>query len=806
MAGDAGGRFLRAPKLYNSPAPAGCSVFLLLSVRFGTRFAHGSAVPKSVSMATPPLPVDSVALRRQRLVAASVPAFAAVVFGATLLYAIVDLTQNDAWGTTLLIPYLIDLGAPLIAWYLVQGPLQRYPEWVVFGADLAYTVATASQLFQPTSTISGVALILSMKMLATALVFAWNPLFQYASAAVTVVLYFALLAVSAGARVPSLHQILGPLSAAVLSAVGVAVSDRVRRAQWHAEAALRESEERFRIVSQLTSDYAYAFRVTPRGFLVGEWITDAFTRISGFAAGDIRTSDGMDVVHPADRPLVQRRLDDLISGRLHSGALEYRIVTKDNEVRWVRDHSSTVRSETTGRVVRIYGAAQDITEQKRAAATVQEEVALSAAMARVGQELIKCLNTPALLQRLCQLTTEVIGCDSSHTVLWQPDRQAYVAVADHGDPPVDWEPLRAIPVPKADIAEQVAYLERNDLLEMAMVESSDGDRSEDFVLSGHSRAERWRKFVGEHGMTRCMYVALRRGDELIGFQAACFRGQVAPFTPQQVRVGRGIAHLASLAIEHAHLVEEIERANRLKTEFVATMSHELRTPLNIIMGYSDLLEENTFGPLAPAQADTVARIQRSARQLLDLINATLDFTRLERGRVSLELADIRIDELLAEIESEIQLVLEAKPAVHFRWQFEPQRACLRTDRAKLKVILKNLVANAVKFTDTGSVSVVGSADERGATLHIRDTGIGIPPEAQAGIFEAFRQVDSSMTRQYDGVGLGLHIVRRLLDLLGGTISVESEVGRGATFHVCLPCRTDQALTDQDDRQQAPAVA
>jgi PAS domain S-box-containing protein len=231
--------------------------------------------------------------------------------------------------------------------------------------------------------------------------------------------------------------------------------------------------------------------------------------------------------------------------------------------------------------------------------------------------------------------------------------------------------------------------------------------------------------------------------------------------------------------------EMAEAANYTKSEFLATMSHELRTPLNVILGYADLLLEETFGSLSEEQARPLRRINSNARELLDLITAVLDMSRLEAGRLPMEVQEVELLALLEEIKAETQGVQEQSD-LDFVWKVEDELPPLYTDPGKLKVVLKNLIGNAVKFTKEGCITVEAQGCLGGVEIKVIDTGIGIPPEALGLIFEPFRQADSSMTRLHEGTGLGLHIVKRLLELLGGTVAVESEVGRGSTFRVWVP--------------------
>jgi signal transduction histidine kinase len=167
----------------------------------------------------------------------------------------------------------------------------------------------------------------------------------------------------------------------------------------------------------------------------------------------------------------------------------------------------------------------------------------------------------------------------------------------------------------------------------------------------------------------------------------------------------------------------------------------------------------------------------------------LDLSRLEAGRLPLELADCDLPHLIGELAAETRH-LQEKPGVSLIWNVAPQLPLLHTDAIKLKVVVKNLVSNAVKFTESGSVVVDVRARDAGVDISVTDTGIGIAADALPIIFEPFRQADSSPTRHYGGVGLGLYIARRLLDMLGGSITVESEVGRGSVFRAWVPPTAD----------------
>jgi PAS domain S-box-containing protein len=399
----------------------------------------------------------------------------------------------------------------------------------------------------------------------------------------------------------------------------------------------------------------------------------------------------------------------------------------------------------------------------------QEEAAIAAALADVGREMIASLSHPRLLERLCEITTKVLECDRSHTFLLNARERTFTAAASYGFTEEEWESLRAAQFPEALAADVLDVLRREEVVAVY---------AGDALFPGPLLLE-----VGTPGL---LLMPLRRGSEIIGLHSAVMaRGSSRKrFSATQLRTARGIAQLASLSIEDARLVSELERANRIKSEFVATMSHELRTPLNIIMGYNSLLLEDAFGPLSDEQRDTLARMESNARALLELINTTLDMSRLEAGQIPLDLRQVQVADVLDDVRRET-LELQ-KGGVSFRWDAAPGVPPVRTDAAKLKVVLKNLIGNAVKFTDAGSITVGAAARDAGVEFHVADTGTGIDDASLSIIFEPFRQADGALTRRHGGVGLGLYIVRRLLNELGGSVEVESAVGKGSTFRVWIP--------------------
>jgi len=278
---------------------------------------------------------------------------------------------------------------------------------------------------------------------------------------------------------------------------------------------------------------------------------------------------------------------------------------------------------------------------------------------------------------------------------------------------------------------------------------------------------------------------LRAGDRLLGLQSVAWPDGMGSTEDRQA-VDR-ISRLLARCVERSGVIDQLRRSDNVKTEFVRTVSHELRTPLNTVIGYTDLLVEEVFGPLASEQRKVLLRVGDRARGLLEVIAATLDLPGVDGGRVSLETQRVSLVDVLRELEADAR---EWRPRhdLEYRWDIPEELPAIHTDAGKVRVILKNLIANAVKFTDSGGITVRAGVRDDGVEISVEDTGIGIEPDAVHYVFGAFQQVSTVAPAGFGGVGLGLYIVRRLVALLNGRLRVESELGVGTTFHVWLPCQ------------------
>jgi PAS domain S-box-containing protein len=254
----------------------------------------------------------------------------------------------------------------------------------------------------------------------------------------------------------------------------------------------------------------------------------------------------------------------------------------------------------------------------------------------------------------------------------------------------------------------------------------------------------------------------------------------------------------------------LEQASTLKSQFLANMSHEFRTPLNAILGYTSMLLQGTYGDLSATQRRSLSRVDSNSRHLLALINDILDISRIEAGRMPLQVSRVSAAELIAEVVQELEPVI-AQSEVALEVRNRGRIPVIRSDRQKVKQILVNLLSNALKFTHEGRILVHSEYDSaaRAVRMAVSDTGIGIDPAHHDKVFEDFRQVDSSPTRAYSGTGLGLSICRRLATMLGGRITLRSTVGRGSTFTLELPVSTrgrpaGAAASRSDAVEEAPS--
>lgn len=254
-----------------------------------------------------------------------------------------------------------------------------------------------------------------------------------------------------------------------------------------------------------------------------------------------------------------------------------------------------------------------------------------------------------------------------------------------------------------------------------------------------------------------------------------------------------------LAQSKRELVEarrHLREADKLKSEFIATVSHELRTPLNSIIGFAKLLLKQKIGPLNTIQQTDISVIYDSAQHLLSLVNDILDLSKIEAGKIRLDPEWVSVEEIIVGVMASTIILVEGKP-IELRDEIEAHLPKVFVDRGRIRQVVINMLSNAAKFTDAGSITMrirkISKNEQEFICFSVKDTGIGIAPEDMDKVFEAFRQIDSSVARRAEGTGLGMPISYRLVSLHGGEFGVESQVGHGSTFSFTIPLQPPASL-------------
>ncbi|NWJ94808.1 MAG: GAF domain-containing protein [Chloroflexi bacterium] len=420
-------------------------------------------------------------------------------------------------------------------------------------------------------------------------------------------------------------------------------------------------------------------------------------------------------------------------------------------------------------------------EQSRLFRSEQRRANQLALLNQIGRDLAATLDVETIIERVIGPIRRKLGYYSVNIGLLENDKLVYrVSLTDNAA----FEGIRYIPLETNSLA--TACVKSGEMLVIPNV--STDSRFSPTVLLPNTRSE--------------VLVPLRAAGQVIGV-LDIESDQLNAFDDDDIILLKTLADETSVALENARRFERLERqslelnqsnrklaeANRLKSEFLANVSHELRTPLNSIIGYIDMIQSGYYGDLVETMNDPLERVARNGRRLLDLINDVLDLSNIEAGHFKVVFENFILAEMINFTCTKFEQQAQQK-GLSFQVEIEPELPkSIQNDPRRLHQILSNLLSNAVKFTEQGEIQVIISPDLNDSAyflIKVRDSGIGIPEAEFEHIFEEFRQVDGSTTRQYGGTGLGLALASRTCQMIGGTITVSSELGKGSTFTIRLP--------------------
>jgi signal transduction histidine kinase len=406
------------------------------------------------------------------------------------------------------------------------------------------------------------------------------------------------------------------------------------------------------------------------------------------------------------------------------------------------------------------------------------------ALGEVSQAVSSTLDLQTVLTTIVTRAVDLSESDEGIIYEFDEETQTFRSTATHKTAPEHLEAVQAAPIRLGEGAIGHAAVTRKP------VQVPDIRDEQQFV------APQVRRVLVKLGLRSLLAIPLYRESQLLG-GLSVFRRSLGSFSDDVVNLLQTFANQSVLAIHNARLFQEIQEKGRQleiasehKSQFLANMSHELRTPLNAILGYTELIVDNIYGEVPEQIASVLERVDRNGRHLLTLINDVLDISKMEAGQLSLSFNDYSMQEIVGNVIAAVESLGDEKN-LPLKADLSPGLPLGKGDEQRITQVLLNLVSNAIKFTDEGEVSIKVVVSDDTFQVSVTDTGMGISEADQKLIFEEFQQADGSATRAKGGTGLGLAIARRIVEMHGGRLRVESRLGEGATFTFTLPVRAEQ---------------